>query len=313
MKIALVKDVNKFWTIYGPELEKRGADVHYIDIFKSADRNRLLDENWDGFIWRAKHDPFIRNLAKRFIYFFDVELKVKTFPSWDAYWHYDDKVAQAFVFQKYKINSPRNYVFYDKEEALEFANRTEYPVVFKSAHGSGSANVWLVKKKSQAVKLIKQAFGKGIKTFFTEDILRKYVYFQEFLKDNSYDYRVVCYSDERIAAFTRIANKDGFASGSGKYSFDEPPMDLLLFVREVHRKLGDKLTMAYDVMKDNSGNWAITEMSVVYADLNSWTGDSPTPTYSIEKDGSLKRIENKENDHIYFIDLLARKWGIEKK
>jgi glutathione synthase/RimK-type ligase-like ATP-grasp enzyme len=310
MKIALVKDINRFWTIYGPELEKRGAKVVYLDVFKSAELSRLLEEDWDGFIWRAKHDPFIRTLAKRLIYLFDAELGIKTFPSWNSYWHYDDKVAQAFLLKKHGINTPKNYVFYDKEEALDFAARCEYPIVFKSAHGSGSANVWLVKNKSQAVKLIKRAFGKGIKTFFKEDLLRKYVYFQEFLKDNAYDYRAVCYADERIASFKRIANKDGFASGSGVYDFDEPPKDLLEFVKSAHEKLGNPLTMAYDVMKDNSGNWAVTEISSVFADLNSWSGDSPTPTYAIEKDGSFRKIERKENDHLYFVDLLARKWGL---
>ncbi len=310
MKIALVKDITKLWTVYKPELEKYGADVVLLDIFKEKDLERLLVEDWDGFIWRAKHDPYIRDLAKSILYYFDVELGVKTFPSWNSYWNYDNKVAQSFVLKRNKINTPINSVFYDKEEALHFAKTTKYPIVFKASTGAGSSNVHLLKSKSQSIRLINKAFGKGIKTFFREDLQRNYVYFQEFLENNSIDYRIVCYRDERITGFSRIANKDGFASGSGEYSFEEPPMDLLKFIYETHLKLGNKLVMAYDVMKDNKGEWAITEMSVVYADLATWSGDSPTPTYAIDNNGIFERVENKENDHKYFMNLLARDWEI---
>jgi hypothetical protein len=51
-------------------------------------------------------------------------------------------------------------------------------------------------------------------------------------------------------------------------------------------------------------------MSVVYADLNTWSGDSPTPTYAIDSNGVFERVKNKENDHKYFMNLLARDWEI---
>ena len=66
-KIALIKDITKFWTVYRTELEKHGLEVVLLDVFKQKDQERLLEEEWDGFIWRAKHDPYIRNLAKKLI------------------------------------------------------------------------------------------------------------------------------------------------------------------------------------------------------------------------------------------------------
>lgn len=309
MRIALIKDITEFWSIYKPELEKYGAEVVLLDIYKQEDYNKLFEENWDGLIWRAKHDPYIRDLAKRIIYFFNRELKIKTFPDWKSYWYYDDKVAQTMIFKKFGIPTPKNNVFFNKEEAFTFAEKTEYPIVSKASSGAGSANVRLIKNRRQAKTLIKKAFGKGIKTFFAEDLQRKYVYFQEFLKYNSIDYRVVCYKNERVAGYARIANKDGFASGSGIYNLEEPPADLIEFVYNTHVKLGNKLVMAYDVMKNNNNKWVITEMSVVYADLETWSGDSPTPTYTINNN-TFTLIEKKENDHKYFMNLLAREWEI---
>ncbi len=312
-RIALVKDITQLWTVYKPELEKNNIEVVTFDIFNSADRKRLFEENWDGFIWRAKHDPHIRNLAKRIIYLFDEELKVKTYPSWDSYWLYDDKIAQSFLLEKHKINIPKTFIFFNKEEALEFvANRKEFPIVYKSSSGAGSSNVGLLKNKFQAKQFVKKAFGKkGVETFYREDPIKRYVYFQEYLWNNTGDFRFKCYKNERIAGFFRENNKEGFASGSGKFNFDDLPEDLLAFVYNAHKKLGSKLLMSYDILKNNESEWVITEMSVVFSDLNAWSGDSPTPTYSITSDGLFKKIIDKENDHKYFIDLLLRDWGFK--
>ena len=103
----LIKDITKFWTVYKPELEKYGVEVILLDIFQWNDQKRLLNEDWDGFIWRAKHDPKFRDLAKRFISLLDRSEGIKTFPSWDTYWHYDDKVAQLFLFKNLNIPSPK--------------------------------------------------------------------------------------------------------------------------------------------------------------------------------------------------------------
>jgi len=311
-RVALVRDITKLWTVYKPELEKNNIDVVTLDIFNTKDRKKLFEENWDGFIWRAKHDPPIRNLAKRIIYLFDKELKVKTFPGWDSYWLYDDKIAQSFLLEKHNINTPQTFIFFKREEALDFiTKRTDFPIVYKSSSGAGSSNVGLLKNKFQAKQFVKKAFGKGIDTFFKEDPIKKYVYFQEYLRNNSGDYRFMCYRNERIAGYFRENSKEGFASGSGKYNFNDPPNDLLTFVYDAHKKLGSKLVMSYDILKNNEDEWVITEMSVVFADLDTWSGDSPTPTYKIDKNGTFNRVDNKENDHKYFIDLLLRDWGFK--
>ena len=237
-RLALIKDVTNFWKIYEPILRENSIDVVTLDIFSYNDQQRLLNEKWDGFIWRAKHDPKFRDLAKRFISLFDKTLGIKTFPSWNDYWHYDDKIAQSFLFQKLKIHSPNTFIFYDKNEALDFvSNKAQFPIIFKSSSGAGSSNVGMLKSIQQAKRYIKKAFGKGIETFFKEDLQRNYVYFQEYLKNNDGDYRVICLGDKRIIGFYRENSpSEKFASGSGLISYKKLPNDLLQFVSRVHRK-----------------------------------------------------------------------------
>ncbi len=206
-KFALVKDVTDFWKVYEPMLKKYSIDVITLDIFNYENQQRLLNENWDGFFWRAKHDPRYRDLAKRFFPLFENELGIKTFPSFKDYWHYDDKMSQYFLFQKLNIPTPKTYVFYNQDEAINFINtKAEFPIIYKAPSGAGSANVGFLKSKFSAIRYIKKAFNKGIKTASLEDLQRYYVYFQEFLKYNDGDYRVISYGKDRIVSFFR-ANK----------------------------------------------------------------------------------------------------------
>jgi len=308
-KIALIKDITKLWTVYKPALEKHNIDVITLDIFNHKDRQVLLEGKWDAFIWRAKHDPLIRNLAKRFIYLFDKELGVKTFPSWDSYWLYDDKIAQYYLMRQKNVRTPKTNIFFNLDEAMQFLSTAEYPLVYKCPSGAGSANVGFLKNRAKAERYATKAIRKGVKTYFKEDFQKGYVYFQEYLRNNTGDYRLVCHKNKRIDGYFRDANKEGFASGSGKYNFDDMPEELLLFVADAHQKLGNKLVMSYDVLKNNEVEWVVTEMSVVFGDLDSWSGDTPIPNYTINPDSTFSKVQNKENDHIFFINFLLKEWG----
>ena len=309
-RIALIKDLTDLWTIYKPELEKYGYEVVLLEVFKKQDYDRLLNEKWDALIWRAKHDPKIRTLAKRLLYFFDYELKVKTFPSWNCYWHYDDKIAQSQIFIKYNIPGPNTYLFFDRNEALDFVtNKATYPIVYKSSSGAGSSNVELLKNSFSAKLYVKKVFGKGKETFFKEDLHRGYVYFQEYLKNNEGDYRIVCFGKERIFGFFRANRPNNkFASGSGIIEYRTIPNDLLEFVYSVHGKLNFPTVMSYDIMKDNNNNWVMEEMSVIYGDLTSEERYKQSHHYYVN-DGQFIESEVTDDIQRYFISSLLKSWG----
>lgn len=309
-RLALIKDVTDFWKIYEPMFKEYSIDVVTLDIFSYKDQQRLLTEEWDGFFWRAKHDPKFRDLAKRFISLFDKTLGIKTFPSWNDYWLYDDKMAQSFLFQKLNIPSPNTFVFYDKDEALNFvSNKSQFPLIYKASSGAGSANVGLLKSKFRAKHYISRAFGKGIKTSSREDLLRNYVYLQEYLKNNDGDYRIVCFGKERIFGFYR-ENKPNqkFASGSGIIKYSEIPNNILTLAFNTHEKLGYPIVMSYDIMKDNDKNWVVGEVSVIFGDLNSEDRYEKSHHYLV-KNGEFIRLENPDYVQRYFVDSLMQKWG----
>lgn len=105
---------------------------------------------------------------------------------------------------------------------------------------------------------------------------KNYVYFQEFVPDNSFDTRVVVVG-ERIFAFRRFNRPGDFrASGSGNFDLDPKPIDkrCLAIAYHVSCALGCQ-SMAYDfLIKD--GQPVITEMSYThgtYGQLN-WSFDN---------------------------------------
>lgn len=310
-KLALIKDITNFWTVYEPTLKKHSINVTTLDIFRDKDHEYIFNNDWDGFIWRAKHDPKIRNLAKKTIYLFDKVLKIKTFPSWDCYWHYDDKIAQSYLFRKLNIQTPKTYIFYNKNNALDFIESREvFPLIYKASSGAGSSNVGLIKNKFQGKRYINKAFGKGIETFFKEDLQKEYVYFQEYLSNNDGGYRIVCHSNKMIYGYFKYKDKkSNFATGLGEIDFSPLPQDLIVFAYNVHKKLGFPEVMSYDIFKDNNQQYSVLEMSVVYSGLDSFNKNLDAIKYEIKENEEFTPLNSGINYHKYFIENLLNVWG----
>ncbi|MBN1300958.1 MAG: hypothetical protein JW995_07050 [Melioribacteraceae bacterium] len=284
-----------------------GFNVQLLDVFKLADHEKLFDESWDGLIWRAKHNPKIKNLAKKVIYYFNIERKIPTFPSWKSYSHYDDKIIQHYIFRNNNIITPNTVVIYTKADALMYIENSAFPIIYKSAYGAGSSNVGLLESERKASSYVRKVFGKGIQTFFKSEIQKGYVYFQEYIPNLKGDYRIVCYNDGTMTGFFRENSESAFASGSGNNKIVDLDTDLLKYVYEIHTKLGNEIVMSYDVLS-TSTKYYLTEMSVLFGDLTSLIHSS-SPFYKINNGDVIKIDLTGEDRHKRFIRLLLKTWG----
>lgn len=116
----------------------------------------------DGIMWRWAHTPSHKQSAKVILYSIEHYLKIPVYPDTPTSWHYDEKVAQYYLFKSLDIQIPNSWVFWDHKQALKWAETTKYPVVWKLSSGAGSSNVLKVKNKKEAFNLINRAFTKGI-------------------------------------------------------------------------------------------------------------------------------------------------------
>jgi glutathione synthase/RimK-type ligase-like ATP-grasp enzyme len=277
----------------------KSNDIAYkiVNVYDTGIIENLKD--CDAFIWHHHHGSFEDKLVAKPLLYALEHAGVKVFPDFKTAWHFDNKVAQKYLLEV--LDAPRinSYVFFKKEAAIEWANKTIYPKVFKLKGGAGSANVKLVHSKNQSINLINTAFGKGFKqfdgkTYFLDNLKkyisgkkslkhvlkafgrmfvstefskvagreRGYVYFQDFIANNDSDIRVIVI-DGKAFALKRMVRKGDFrASGSGeiRYSIDEIDIRCIKIAFDTNKKLNSQC-IAFDFVFDTEGNPLIVEIS----------------------------------------------------
>jgi glutathione synthase/RimK-type ligase-like ATP-grasp enzyme len=251
-------------------------------------------------MWHHHHADYKDVLFAKQLLFSLEQTGKKVFSDFTTCWHFDDKIGQKYLLESIGAPLASSYVFYKKKEALEWANSTTFPKVFKLRGGAGSSNVQLVKNKSEALRLIKKAFGQGFPQFdrwaYLKEQIRKikignetfligilkgfgrlvistpyarmkgrekgYVYFQEFIPNNDSDIRVIVV-DEKAFAIKRMARANDFrASGSGLIRYEMEAIDIRCL--KIAFNISDKLKlqcMAYDFVFDEEQKPRILEIS----------------------------------------------------
>ena len=205
-------------------------------------------------MWHWHHNDYKSTIFARQLTI-SLELSgTKVFPNTSTAWHFDDKLGQKYLFDATGIPAIETYIFFDKSEALLWAERASYPKVFKLRVGAGSEQVRLVNGFRDAKAIINKAFSGGFakknrKYFLYERIWhlkrdktlksflnisrglarlliptkieqdfpseKNYVYFQDFIPYNDHDIRVIVVG-LRAFAIKRLIRKGDFrASGSG--------------------------------------------------------------------------------------------------
>lgn len=270
-----------------------------VDMFSTDFLSKLSTSKVKGFLFNLplydlKAQLFAANIACA------VELMgIKVFPCDASYWHFDDKVAQKYLFESLDIPMCPTWVFYDRNEALEWVSSTTFPKIFKLRRGAGAHNVQMVKSEAQANSIVKTMFRKGMQPVSniiadyktkiyqhkkqrdwmatlkrlpnTLANIRKmrmniprekgYVYFQEFFPGNDHDTRVTVIGD-RAFAFRRFARPNDFrASGSGRIDWDPQSIDLrcIKLAFDASRRIKSQC-LAFDFVNDMSGSPVILEV-----------------------------------------------------
>lgn len=257
----------------------------------------------DLFIFRWSQTDWPKQLAHTILPIIENKMKIKCFPNQATCWHYDDKIREYYLLKQYGFPMIQSWIFWDKKNALKWAETAEYPVIFKLTGGAGSRNVILVKNRNQAIRYINKMFGTGINpnnfkfagSTYNKDvdlykkihkiggnILRKYrgedtspywnihknyALFQKFLQNNDYDTRVTVIGN-RAFAFRRFNRGNDFrSSGSGKinYNVNDINLEFVEMALEVSRKIRFQ-SMAYDFLYDENKKPAFCEISYTYLD-----------------------------------------------
>lgn len=270
--IAIHKRKGSFSEKWIEFCENNNINYKIVNCYDSDIIEQISD--CDGLMWHWSHATEYKDhlFARQLI--FSLEAKgIKVFPNSNTTWHFDDKVGQKYLLEALRLPLVQSYVFYEKETAIEWINKAEFPKVFKTRNGAGSQNVSLIKSRKQAVKLINTCFGKGIPTYNKLNTLKEaiwrysrdkslisvlriikyflklplpdifqsrfflekdYIYLQDFIPNNKFDIRVIVIGKRAFAIKRMVRNNDFRASGSGLILYDPEQIPLELLKSSFH-------------------------------------------------------------------------------
>lgn len=301
MKIAIHDRKNSYSTRWIEYCKEKGIEHKIVNAYDSDIIEQIKD--CDIFLWHHHHGDYKDNLfAKQLLFSLEQSGKI-VFPNFNTGWHFDDKLGQKYLFETHQIQAAKSWAFYDKKSAYRWIDETNFPKVFKLRGGAGSSNVYLVKNKKQAQKLVKKAFGRGFSSnslrlaydkwklwisgkvpffdfakyiaFFLFpkkfnkhliSVQKGYAYFQEFIPNQGCDYRVEITNDKAITMIRSVRKGDFRASGSNNINKNpnDFPKDVLDFCFNIVDKLGLQ-SAALDIVKDiRTGQPYLIECSYAY-------------------------------------------------
>jgi glutathione synthase/RimK-type ligase-like ATP-grasp enzyme len=273
-------------------------------IINCYDNDLILQlKDCKALMWHFNHRSSKDNLIAKQILFALDHTGFKVFPDFRTAWHFDDKIAQKYLFERIGVPMVPSYLFFDKQEVLAWAKQAIFPKVFKLRGGAGSQNVQLVQTVKDARKIISKAFGKGFPKhdswaslneswrkfrlgkipFFevVKGVIRLvyappyarlganevgYVYFQDFIPNNDSDIRIIVIDGKAFGLKRFVRENDFRASGSGNFAFDRELFDerCLKIAFEINNQLAIQVGV-YDFIFDLNNQPLIVEISYGYA------------------------------------------------
>ena len=255
--IHYTKGFSQRWIDY---CQKHNIPYKLVNCYSNSIIKDLKD--CDALMWHFSQDNYRDMLFARQLLFSLQAAGKKVFPDFNTAWHFDDKIGQKYLLEAIGAPLVPTHVFYDKNQALEWVQKTSFPKVFKLRGGAGSANVKLVSSRKQAIKLIKKAFHQGFSQFdrigYLKERYRKffqgkdnmlgvfkglgrlfipteyskmshrekgYVYFQDYIPNNDSDTRVIVIRDKAFGLKRDVRKNDFRASGSGSIRYEKEGVD----------------------------------------------------------------------------------------
>ena len=224
--------------------EVRESGVDFVLVWPDAvttDRAKVVKDRCD-LIERALHIP--------------------VYPTRPERWMYEDKVRLADWLMAHNVPHPRTWVFFDREEAHDFAKSCALPVVFKLPFGAGSTGVRIVRSRRRLKRIVRRAFGRGHSSSGHDprDRQRGSILLQEYLPGIQ-EWRLV-----RIGSsyFGHPKGRRGeFHSGSGRVEWTPPTSRHLDFLHHV-TEVGGFRSMAVDVFETSDGRLLVNELQTVF-------------------------------------------------
>jgi glutathione synthase/RimK-type ligase-like ATP-grasp enzyme len=262
--LGIIPEFSSYHVHFVEACRDLGVPYKLVDISGPDWLDDVRNADCDAFIvrppglvrlWKERCDERLRIMVR--------ELGVTIYPSYDEIWLYESKRRTHYWLEANKVPHVRSWIFYDREDALEFAETCELPVVLKSDFGSGAAGVWILRSRTKLRRHIGRIFSRGLHLRHAHPLERQWgnVLLQEYVP-KAREWRAIRIG-RSFFALEKLKRGD-FHSGSGSWSFDDPPLRLMDFTRDLTEAAGFT-SMGVDILESSDGEYLVNELHTVFA------------------------------------------------
>lgn len=272
-----------------------------VDITKDDWMDKITAEKFDCVLSRPPGlISYFKQLYDERLYYIHYILGLNIYPTYIENIFYENKRALAYWLKYSGFQHPATHIFYDKEDAMNYAENAALPIVAKTAIGAGGSGVRIFRDKEAVRNYIHKAFsdtgitrtwgpnlrkgnilnrvlkrlsmpGETLRYFrqkkqsATIDPQRWFVLFQDYV-EAEFEWRAVKVG-ESFFAHKKLRSIGEMISGTSNVSWDGPDEKLLNFMKAICDK-GNFYSQSIDILVDKEGNYYINELQCFWGSKN---------------------------------------------
>lgn len=260
-----------------------------------------------------------RTLYQERVEIIERDLKIEVFPSYNELRIYENKRYFSYWLKAQDLPHPKTCVFYHKEEALAFGVSCRLPIVAKINIGASGSGVRIIRDRKSFTSYVDLAFGRGLTTktgpnfkkagkirrllrklthprelferinyykAVSNDKQRGFVIFQDYI-EHDFEWRVVRIGDSYFAH--KKLKVGDMASGTLLKNYDNPPLDLLDFVKGLTDEHGFR-SVAVDLFATSEQGYLVNEIQCIFGQSDG---------FQMKVDGVIGRYRNAEGIWVF--------------
>lgn len=261
--LGIIKELTRYHKHYIGACIEMGVPYKIIDISGSDWIEQISASGCDAFLVRPS--ALLTTLKQMYderLKIMNDELRLIIYPSYKETWIYESKRRMYYWLASNNVSHPKTWVFYNENDATEFAKKIELPIVYKTDLGTTSSGVIIFKSRNKLLSHLKKCFSSGyvVRGGDPRDKQWGSVFFQEYIQ-NVREWRIV-HIDGSYFGHEKLKVGD-FHSGSKSIGWTVPSAKLLSFAKEVVLK-GDFNSMCLDIFETSDGTFMVNELQALF-------------------------------------------------
>jgi hypothetical protein len=262
--LGIIEDVMQYHKYYIAACRDMKVSYRVLSILQSNWVEVFRDSDCDAFlVWPSNMPTSAKEAFDYRLNVLEKEMGAVIYPTWKECWLSEHKPRLRDWLEANDIPHPQTWVFYDKQQALQFAKNTPFPVVVKTATGASASGISIVHNQKQLAKAIRLAFGRGLrpKSFAPNDRQWGYIYIQKYFPKVK-EWRMVRIGDSYFG-YRKEPGPSGIHSASKSWSWLDPGKELLDLLREVTEK-GNFTSMDVDIFLTQEDRLLVSECQTIF-------------------------------------------------